>query len=205
MPAKYKLNDEHFFMLTFSTTPVDWPVDDLVSLLERLGCNYRVGRELHQDGQPHFHAMVCFETPFTDGDARATFTVGGRAPNIKVKRANPGRGWDYPGKYAGTKDGHYIVAEKGTRPGGDQDVANRPASDVWHEIISARTKEEFFDVVSRLAPRNLACNFTSLHAYAEWKYRPAVEVYTSPEGTFDVPDVLRDWVDDNLRGGFTGR
>lgn len=200
MPAKYKLNDEQYFLLTYPTTPADFDGSGIVAILERLGCSYRVGRELHQDGKPHFHAMCCFDEPYTDGDARRTFTVGTRVPNIRVRRTRPERGWDYVGKHAGTKEGHYIVGEKGERPGGDGDGTERPANDVWHEIILARTREEFFDIASRLAPRQLACNFNSLVAYADWKYRPEPVPYATPDGEFEVPDILSDWVDENVRG-----
>ncbi|QCX29399.1 Replication-associated protein [Plant associated genomovirus 8] len=199
MPAKYKLDGEQFFMLTYPTTPADFDGSGIVAILERLGCNYRVGRELHQDGKPHFHAMCCFDEPYTDGDARRTFTVGTRIPNIRVRRTRPERGWDYVGKHAGTKEGHYLVGEKGTRPGGDEDSSERPSNDSWHEIILARTREEFFDLAARLAPRQLACSFTSLSAYADWKYRPVKEEYVGPDGVWSVPDELLDWVDENVR------
>lgn len=200
MPAKYKLNDEQFFMLTYPTIPDGFDTDGLINVLERLGCNYRIGRELHQDGKPHLHAMLCFDEPYTDGDARATFKIGTRVPNIRVRRVKPERGWDYVGKHAGTKEGHYIVGEKGTRPGGDEDSSERSSNDAWFEIILARTREEFFDSAARLAPRQLACNFSSLTAYADWKYRPVAEAYSNPDGEFSVPFKLKDWVDDNVRG-----
>jgi hypothetical protein len=200
MPAKYKLQDEQFFMLTYPTTPADFDGSGIIAILERLGCSYRVGRELHADGKPHFHAMCCFDEPYSDGDARRTFTVGTRVPNIRVRRTRPERGWDYVGKHAGTKEGHFIVGEKGDRPGGDGDSAERSGNDVWHEIILARTREEFFDTASRLAPRQLACSFNSLVAYADWKYRPVAEEYATPDGEMMVPDVLAEWVDQNVRG-----
>nr|UTM74956.1 replication-associated protein [Tick-associated circular DNA virus] len=144
--------------------------------------------------------MCCFDEPYTDGDARRTFTVGTRVPNIRVRRTRPERGWDYVGKHAGTKEGHYIVGEKGVRPGGDDDGADRPANDVWHEVILARTREEFFDLAARLAPRQLACSFSSLSAYADWKYRPEPVPYVTPDGDWSVPDELSDWMDTNVRG-----
>lgn len=200
MPAKYKLQDEQYFMLTYPTIPDGFDTDGLIAVLERLGCDYRIGRELHQDGKPHLHAMCCFDEPYTDNDARTTFKIGTRVPNIRVRRVKPERGWDYVGKHAGTKEGHYIVGEKGVRPGGDGDGSERPSNDAWHEIILARTREEFFDSAARLAPRQLACSFSSLTAYADWKYRPVSAPWSSPDGEFSVPFELKDWVDDNVRG-----
>lgn len=199
MPGKYKLDSEQFFMLTYPTIPDGFDTAHLINVLERLGCDYRIGRELHKDGKPHVHAMLCFDEPYTDRDARRTFAVGTRVPNIRVRRTRPERGWDYVGKHAGTKEGHYIIGEKGTRPGGSEDSAERPSNDSWHEIILARTREEFFDLASRLAPRQLACNFNSLTLYADWKYRPVVEPYSSPDGEWTIPDELTDWVENNIR------
>lgn len=195
---EYHIDNEQFFMLTYPTTPNGWPVDDLVSLLERLGCDYRIGHELHQDGKPHFHAMVVFDDPYDDRAARATFTIGGRAPSFRMRRANPAGGWDYVGKHAGTKDGHYIVAEKGTRPGGEDAGVSRSTNDVWHEIILARTETEFFELAARLAPKQLACSFTQLKGYAAWKYKTADEMYSNPIGEWSVPFELQDWARENI-------
>nr|QTZ83226.2 MAG: replication-associated protein [Gemykolovirus] len=195
--GKYRIDNEQYFMLTYPTTPIVWAVDDLIRCLDRLGCDYRIGRELHQDGKPHFHAMLCFADPYSDNDARKTFTVDGRVPNIRVRRSRPDRGWDYVGKHAGTKEGHYIVAESGERPMGDSE--DRPSNDVWHEIILARTREEFFDKCQTMAPRQLACSFTQLSAYADWKYAPAPVPYESPPGEFvDIPEELTQWVSENI-------
>ena len=198
MPAKYKLDAEQFFMLTYPTIPDGFDTACLIAILERLGCDYRIGRELHKDGKPHIHVMCCFADPYTDRDARRTFTVGTRVPNIRVRRTRPERGWDYVGKHAGTQEGHYIIGEKGSRPGGAEDSSERSTNDVWHEIILARTREEFFDFAARLAPRQLACSFGQLTMYADWKYRPEAQPYSSPSGDWSIPWDLSDWVRDNL-------
>lgn len=198
MPQAYKIKDEQYFMLTYPTTPDGWPVNDLIGVLDRLGCDYRIGRELHQDGKPHFHAMVIFNEPYNDESPRSTFKIGGRAPNIRMRRANPERGWDYVGKHAGTQDGHYIVAEKGTRPGGEGAGSTRSANDVWAEIILARTEEEFFSNTARLAPKQLACSYPSLRSYANWKYAKEAENYTGPDGEWSVPFDLQDWAAENI-------
>uniref|UniRef100_A0AAU6S5B5 Replication associated protein n=2 Tax=unclassified Gemykolovirus TaxID=2763233 RepID=A0AAU6S5B5_9VIRU len=200
MPRKFKITEEQFFMLTYPKTPTGWTCDNLVTTLDGLGCDYRIGRELHQDGSPHYHAMLVFAEPYSDDDARITFTCDGRTPNIKMRRAKPQNGWDYVGKHAGTKEGHEIVAERGMRPGGEDDGTERPSNDVWHEIILARTREEFFDSAARLAPRQLACSFSQLTAYADWKYRVAEKLYETPVGNFEVPIELQRWANENLEG-----
>lgn len=198
MPRKFKITEEQYFMLTYPKTPTGWTCDNLVTTLDGLGCDYRIGRELHQDGSPHYHAMLVFAEPYSDDDARITFTCDGRTPNIKMRRAKPQNGWDYVGKHAGTKEGHEIVAERGMRPGGEDDGTERPSNDVWHEIILARTREEFFDSAARLAPRQLACSFSQLTAYADWKYRVAEKLYETPVGNFEVPIELQRWANENL-------
>lgn len=80
------------------------------------------------------------------------------------------------------------------------DEEDRPSNDVWHEIILARTREEFFEKCQTMAPRQLACSFTQLCSYADWKYAKPKEVYEQPAGEFiDVPEELTDWVERNLK------
>jgi len=74
-------------------------------------------------------------------------------------------------------------------------------SDVWAEIILAESREEFFSLVSSLAPRALCTSFPSLSKYADWKYRVDPEPYRpDPQFVFDLtgaPELL-DWSHDSL-------
>jgi len=207
MPRKFKLDAVEYALLTYPTVPVDFDPHGIIAAATNVGAVYRLGRELHADGKPHFHCYLQWAEPYTDDDAGATFTVAGRRPNIKRFSANPGRRWDYVGKFAGQKEGHYIVGDQCDRPGGDSEGSERSSLDIWSEIMSVGTKEEFFDKLAALAPRQLGCNFGSLKLYAEWKYdrEAAPAAYASPEGNWSVPWVLQEWADKWISGDWRGR
>ena len=166
--------------------------------LSSLGAECIVGRENHEDGGVHLHAFFMFDRKFESRDVRI-FDVGGRHPNVVRGYGTPEKGWDYA-----TKDGD-VVAGGLARPspsGVSQD------GDRWAEIILAEDREEFFDRCKRLAPRALLCSFTSLRAYADWRYRVDPAPYKSPEGlgfsTSHYPE-LDSWVEQNLgHAGGTG-
>lgn len=205
MVRKFKLDNVNYVLLTYSDCPNDFDPQLIVNAVVGTGAVYRLGRELHQNGKPHYHCFVQWDDGYSCPDAAAIFNVGGRKANIKRFAANPGRRWDYCGKYANQKEGHYIIGDQCERPGGDKDDSERTQSDIWSEIINATSQSEFFEKLAALAPKQLGCSFSSLKLYADWKYRPEQEVYESPQGRFEVPDVLSDWVEENLRSEVTGK
>uniref|UniRef100_A0AAU6S5B6 Replication associated protein n=1 Tax=Eptesicus serotinus feces associated gemykolovirus 2 TaxID=3139977 RepID=A0AAU6S5B6_9VIRU len=205
MVRKFKLDNVDYVLLTYSDCPDDFDPQLIINAVVGTGGVYRLGRELHQNGKPHFHCFVQWPEPFSHPDAGALFYVGGRRANIKRFSANPGRRWDYVGKYAGHKEGHYLIGDQCDRPGGDKDDSERTQSDIWSEIINATSEEEFFEKLAALAPKQLGCNFGSLKLYADWKYRPQLQPYDSPAGGFTVPEALADWERDQLDSHLTGR
>lgn len=193
MVRRYKLDNVEYVLLTYSDCPIEFDPQGIIDAVVGTGAVYRLGRELHQNGTPHYHCFVWWTGGFSHPDAGQLFTVSGRRCNIKKFTANPGRRWDYVGKYAGHKDGHYIIGDQCDRPGGDQDSSERGTNDIWSEIINATTEGEFFEKCAALAPKQLGCNFGSLKLYADWKYRPEVAEYMSPEGIFEPTVALREW------------
>lgn len=201
MVRKFKLDSVEYVLLTYSDCPNDFDPQLIVDAVVGAGAVYRLGRELHQNGKPHFHCFVQWPEPFSHPDAGQLFFVGGRRANIKRFSANPGRRWDYVGKYAGQKEGHYLIGDQCDRPGGDKDDSERTQGDIWNEIICAPTESEFFEKLASLAPKQLGCNFGSLKLYAEWKYKPALAEYESPAGGYQPTPELQAWADANLDGG----
>ncbi|AXB22640.1 replication associated protein [Lepus americanus faeces associated genomovirus SHP11] len=191
MVRRFKLEEVSYVLLTYPTTPDGFDPQGIIDAVVAAGAVYRLGRELHADGKPHYHCFVQWADPYSDPDAGGTFTVGGRRPNIKKFSANPGRRWDYVGKHAGKKEGHFIIGDQCERPS-EGDVDTRSQSDIWSEIIGCTTQEEFWSKLAALAPKQLGCNFGSLKLYVDWKYKPAQEIYETPQGTFDVPGVLQE-------------
>lgn len=156
-----------------------------------------IGREDHADGGTHLHCFVDFNREFSSRDPRFA-DVEGFHPNVLPGRKTPEKMWDYA-----TKDGD-VVAGGLERPDGSGVPRSR---DVWHDIILAESRAEFFELCAELAPRALACSYNSLRAYADWKYRPVRLPYSTPSGVrIDTTGVgeLDDWVRENLVGHQSG-
>lgn len=205
MVRKFKLDSVEYVLLTYSDCPNDFDPQLIIDAVVGTGAVYRLGRELHQNGKPHFHCFVQWSEPFSHPDAGQLFFVGGRRANIKRFSANPGRRWDYVGKYAGHKEGHYIIGDQCDRPGGDKDDTERTQTDIWSEIITTTTEAEFFEKLAALAPKQLGCNFGSLKLYAEWKYRPVIGEYEPPLGDYTPCEKLLTWADGNVERRTSGR
>lgn len=169
----------------------------VVCRFSELGAECIVGREKHEDGGTHLHVFAAWETKFRTRRADK-FDVGGCHPNVVPSRGSPEKGYDYA-----IKDGD-VVAGGLERPDGGEFSKTR---DVWAEIINGESREEFWRLAAELAPRSLACNFSSLRAFADWKYRVDPEPYIHPEGiSFDTQRVpeLSEWVSNNLGGHSRG-
>lgn len=173
--------------------------EKIVIMLGDLGAECIVGRESHLDGGLHLHAFFMFGRKFESRNVRI-FDVDGHHPNIV-------RG------YKDAKAGCAYAIKEGDVVGGGLDPDSfgtevDSTGGVWATILLAETRDEFFEACARLAPRALLCSFTSLSCYADWKYRPVVEPYRSPEGlqfdTSGVPE-LAEWVAESLVGGGRGK
>ncbi|QCQ85268.1 replication-associated protein [Finch associated genomovirus 1] len=167
--------------------------------LGRLGAECIIGREDHEDGGVHLHAFFMFEREYRTRDERH-FDVGGCHPNVVRGYGTPEKGYDYA-----IKDGD-IVAGGLARP--CRDGVSKDGN-VWAQLVLAGDREEFFDMCTRLVPRALLCNFTSLRCYADWKYRTDPDEYEHPRSvqlsTSRYPE-LDSWVQSNLGGhGDSGR
>jgi len=171
---------------------------EVCNMLSDLGAECIIGRENHDDGGTHLHAFVDFGREYRTRNPRQ-FDVGGCHPNILGGQRTPEKMFDYA-----TKDGD-VVAGGLERPDGR---GVHEARDVWREIILAETRDRFFELCAELAPGALCRSFTSLRAYADWKYRPIRGPYESPPGirfdTSEFPE-LADWVQENLEGYHPGR
>jgi len=166
----------------------------VVNHLGNLGAECIVGREHHTDGGLHLHAFFMFERRFESRDVRV-FDVDGRHPNVVRGYSTPSKGWRYA-----TKDGDVVA---GGLECPDDGVKISPASEKWAGIILSETREEFFAAVAELDPRALCINFGSLRAYADWRYRPTPDPYSTPDGIYFETEAfpgLDEWVQRTLVG-----
>lgn len=160
-----------YFLVTYAQCgDLDpWAVNDHFA---SLGAECIVGRESHADEGTHLHAFVDFGRKFRSRDARK-FDVDGRHANVSPSKRNPAGGYDYA-----IKDGE-VVAGGLARPSLDGTVFD---GDKWSEIVRAESEPEFWEVVRRLDPKALCCNYSNLRKYADFAYKPKPEVYEHPAG-----------------------
>lgn len=173
-----------YVLLTYaqSGTLSEWSVLDHIS---SLGAECIIAREDHADGGTHLHVFCDFGRKKQSRRADF-FDVEGVHPNISASRGRAGEGWDYA-----TKDGD-VVAGGLARPGG----SGLPATpDKWRSIVSAESREEFFDLLRVLDPKTLVTRWSELNRYADAAYAKRHEPYVGPVGLeFElgmVPELAR--------------
>nr|UBJ26135.1 replication-associated protein [Red panda feces-associated gemycircularvirus] len=174
----------------------------IVEVLGRIGAECIVAREHYptRDGF-HLHVFCSFERRFRSRKIDV-FDVDGYHPNVEPSRKNALGGYDYA-----TKEGE-IVAGGLERPSG---VSGRRGTtrneDVWAEITTAETADEFWRLCEELDPKSMVCNFPALSKFVEWRFRPEPVGYVTPDGVFDLAEyeALSDWRDNVLFGGRAGK
>jgi hypothetical protein len=189
----FRINNR-YLLLTYPQVGPEFDWDRVRRLLHDLGARTRIGRESHQDGGIHYHVFVDFGSPFSTRDCRR-FDIGDAHPNIVAVRTTPHRSWQYVGK-----DGDVVYDDTGREDAGG--VAKRSRDDVWADILSASTKDEFFEKGQELAPREFVTSFSSVQLFADWKYRPTREPYRNPRGLdCDISEFpsLEEWLRESIQ------
>jgi len=160
-----------YVLLTYSQSAnlSEWSVLDHIS---SLGAECIIGREDHADGGTHLHVFCDFGRK-KQSRRSDFFDVDGHHPNIVPSRGRPGEGWDYA-----TKDGNIVAGglERPCRDGVPQ------TSDKWSQIISAESREEFFDLLRQLDPKTLVTRWSELNKYADANYAVREQPYVGPDG-----------------------
>lgn len=173
-----------YVLLTYSQSGdlSEWSVLDHIS---SLGAECIIGREDHADGGTHLHVFCDFGRK-KQSRRSDYFDVEGHHPNIVPSRGRAGEGWDYA-----TKDGN-VVAGGLERPGGS---GLPQTADKWREIVGAKSREEFFDLLWQLDPKTLVTRWSELNRYADSAYAIRHEPYVGPSGLeFElgmVPELAR--------------
>lgn len=144
---------------------------------------YIIGREAHKDGGYHLHAYLEWNEQKRVRDANY-FDYGTLHPNIQTVR-NAAKCQEYC-----TKDGDYIA---------NMEIAQGKRT--YGSIIAdSRTQEEFLTSVEATYPRDMVLHFDRIRTYANHRYGQDRREYTSEFSSFVVPEVLEDWVTDNIKG-----
>lgn len=173
----------------------------IVHLFTGLRAECIVGREAHQDEGIHLHVFVDFGRVFRSRRTNA-FDVEGRHPNVQHVNRTPWVAYDYA-----IKEGD-VVAGGAERPAESGGTGVPRVGDVWPEIMAAESRDEFFDLLQKLAPRSLVSSFNSCRAFAEWRYRVDPEPYRNPDGLCFQEDrvaPLHEWAEENLGRHIRGK
>lgn len=162
-----------------------------------LGAECIIGREDHRDEGHHLHVFADFGVKRRIRGER-TFDVLQFHPNIVPSKGSPARGYDYA-----TKDGD-IVWGGLERPGGSDVGTGRQRNAIdFAELVAIDDIGEFWDAVKRDAPSLLLRSFTSLNAYAAWRFKPKHAEYATPTGIdFDLGSLpeLSGWATQYIEG-----
>jgi hypothetical protein len=170
MSANFQFNARYLLVTYAQCGQLDpWAVMDMFS---QLGAECLIGRELHEDEGTHLHVFVDFGTKYR-GRGATVFDVDGRHPNIETVGRTPWKAYDYA-----IKDGD-VVCGGAERPI-ESSNSGTSTFDRWAEIAGATTRHEFWELVGRLDPKALCCNFGSLSKYCDWKYAVDPPVYEHP-------------------------
>lgn len=209
-PAQPRLNGQRF-LVTWSHC--DDPEINIVSLawfLNELNHFHwaEVAREIHQDGTPHYHAVVVFRRRF-QRNMRA-FDFKGKHPNIRAIR-NGGLDLLRARHYIRKGEAEHHPAEDHTgpcsytyepEPVGAVPRYNAPQQRLtWGEILDgATTIDDFLVGIRTHYPREYILRFDQVLTFAQTHFsRPYDYVPARQPEDFRVPDELDDWVESVLR------
>lgn len=135
-----------------------------------------VGQEKHAEGGIHFHVAARYASPVRTRDPRF-FDIKGYHPNIQGAR-----------NFQAVVD--YCQKEKDFIEHGE----NRGIKRSWSDLLDKNgDKESFMTDVMMHFPRDYVLNTEKLLFFADYKYKPIIGRYISPDYNFIVPDILDDW------------
>lgn len=146
----------------------------------------RIGVEQHKTGDPHWHAVVSYNTKLRVGSD--FFNYRDKHPNVQ----SVGRriiDWKRCIDYV-AKDGHF--REHGAQRHGKDSV--------WPEVAEANTREEAMALVKSAAPREYVIHRRNIDYALDQMFplQPYSAFQPRPASAFCVPDELMQWVHGSL-------
>jgi len=153
-------------------------------LIERCGVRrFLIGRELHDDGNPHLHAYAAWDTRRRITD-NTFFDVDGRHPNIQKPR-NAKDVVEYCRKSDTEALRNFELSELESGRG------NTGWRDLLTDCPDART---FLGRVEEHYPRDLCLSIERLLAFCEWRWGTTPSDYLGRgRGEFLEPTELAEW------------
>jgi len=152
--------------------------DIILEFYQRLNCtSYTIARELHEDGNEHFHCLIEWQTPYDCRDERR-FDINGHHPNIQTAR-NPKAVHSYI-----IKDGDYITNKT------YDDTSNS-----WADLAACNTVGQFWELAERKHARDFIVNHEKLEYYATKRFKTETTEYVPTYTEFKPPEPVMNWIE----------
>jgi len=167
---KYRFNGKHLYV-TWSKSKIDSKDEFHQKLLAILPAGVRMfgGRELHQDGTPHYHAVLSFAEKKHWPDAVRKLTIEGDTNAIRLEKPKPRqRIGDFLEKtqaYCAKDDDTF--GERLSLEGAVAEQKKRK----WQDIIDEGDEEKAWEMVREVDPRAYMVNHLALEKAMSRKKR----------------------------------
>lgn len=161
--------------------------DFLITKLNEYEPAFRIGVELHEDGNQHFHVYISLGRKLETRDSRYfdfIWLLDTYHPNVQAAK-NPKQVLDYVSKQGFFID-HGVLDTNGN-------------SGTWSTILAAPTKDVFLAEIEKNAPRDFVLNLDRIMSFADYRYKVEIPPYEDPFTNYTVPQDLQDWVDENIQ------
>lgn len=173
--------------LTYAQCPLS--KDDILTALQQNRAfelaKWHIGREQHEDGNYHIHALLEFATKFNTRNPRA-FDIGNYHPNIAPVKASKA---DLIRVY------RYVEKED------EEPLSNweRPFKRTYKEIIDASNDPvNFINELTVDHARDVVLNLQRIEYYAAKKWKKDRTYVPDPDQAFVLPEMLELWKRDEF-------
>lgn len=194
MPIKDALNLSHCG-LTYPGNP-QFTLQELAEFLftkSRVKA-VKVCRELHQNGNPHFHAYVVFSSR-TKFSPATYFNFQGHHPNIKKFKEHTGCPKEWI-EYL-DKDGDTIILPEGFD---FNPPSKRSFAHVAKDAIAAPSKKAAIDIIIRDNPDKYLLYSDNIERSLDKLFKPERRQFQArPLESFRIPAAVNQWVSGNLQ------
>jgi len=193
--GKWRFNGKHIYV-TWSKSRIEDKDEFHQKLLALLPAGVRMfgGRELHEDGTPHYHVVFSFADRVHWPDAAKKFSIEGDTNAIRFEKLKPHqRVSDFLENTMAycSKDGD-TFGERLCLEGAVAEQKKRK----WQDIVDEPDEKKAWELVRELEPRAYMLNHPSLDKAMGSKRLKLTRPRREPlPGTFRVPDLMSWWMD----------
>ena len=194
--GKYRFNGKHIYV-TWSKSKIDSKEEFHGKLLTMMPAGVRMfgGRELHQDGTPHYHIVFSIQEKVHWADAAKRFAIEGDTNAIRFEKLKAGqRLCDFLENTMAycAKDGD-TFGERLSLEGAVAEQRKRK----WQDVIDEPDADAAWKMVREFEPRAYMVNYLALEKAMSMTKRvkrlPPERV--RPKGRFRVPSIMRLWME----------